>query len=200
MKRYTDKDLDELAEILKNDGVISVPTDTVYGVCARMDSEKAQENLRNVKHRPLTKAFPVMCSDLAQIESIAVCDARAVKMVHAFMPGPVTFILKKKEEIPDYVNGGMETLAIRMATSEALKELIGKTGSPLFMTSANQSGQPTCQNLDEIEQSCPDLDGMLEGDVHFGEASTIIDLSKDEVKILRQGPVTMDQIEKVLNA
>lgn len=187
-----------MAEILKNDGVLSVPTDTVYGVCARMDSEKAQENLRDVKHRPLTKAFPVMCADENQIKEIAYVDDRAEKLIRAFMPGPVTFILKKKEEVPAYVNGGMETLAIRMATSDALRELIKAAGAPVFMTSANQSGEPVCTSLDEIEKSCPTLDGMMEGNVSFGEASTIIDCTGSELKILRQGPVTIEQIEMVL--
>lgn len=67
------------------------------------------------------------------------------------------------------------------------------------MTSANQSGESVCTSLDEIEKSCPLLDGMMEGEVCFGEASTIIDCSRDEVKILRQGPVTMEQIQNVLN-
>jgi len=198
MKRYSQSEIAAMAEILKNDGVLSVPTDTVYGVCARMDSEKAQENLRDVKHRPLTKAFPVMCADEDQIKEIAYVDDRAERLIRAFMPGPVTFILKKKEEVPAYVNGGMETLAIRMATSDALKELIKAAGAPVFMTSANQSGEPVCTSLDEIEKSCPTLDGMMEGNVSFGEASTIIDCTGSELKILRQGPVTIEQIEMVL--
>ena len=198
MKRYSQSEIAAMAEILKNDGVLSVPTDTVYGVCARMDSQKAQENLRDVKHRPLTKAFPVMCADEDQIKEIAYVDDRAEKLIRAFMPGPVTFILKKKEEVPAYVNGGMETLAIRMATSDALRELIKAADAPVFMTSANQSGEPVCTSLDEIEKSCPTLDGMMEGNVSFGEASTIIDCTGNELKILRQGPVTMEQIEKVL--
>ena len=198
MKRYSQSEIAAMAEILKNDGVLSVPTDTVYGVCARMDSQKAQENLRDVKHRPLTKAFPVMCADEDQIKEIAYVDDRAEKLIRAFMPGPVTFILKKKEEVPAYVNGGMETLAIRMATSDALRKLIKAAGAPVFMTSANQSGEPVCTSLDEIEKSCPTLDGMMEGNVSFGEASTIIDCTGKELKILRQGPVTMEQIEKAL--
>jgi L-threonylcarbamoyladenylate synthase len=198
MKRYSQKQTDELADILRKDGVISVPTDTVYGVCARADSEKAQEKLREVKNRPLTKAFPLMCCDEDQIQTVAYVDTRAEKLIHAFMPGPVTLILKKKETVPAYVNGGMETLAIRMATSRALEDLIRKVGAPVFMTSANQSGQPVCTSLDEIEQACPLLDAMMEGEVSFGEASTIIDCTKDEIAILRQGPVTMKQIEEAL--
>ncbi len=188
-----------MAEILRNDGVLSVPTDTVYGVCARMDTVEAQENLRRVKNRPATKAFPIMCADEAQIASICHITSRDHLLIEAFMPGPVTLILKKKEDVPEEVNGGMDTLAIRMATSIPLKKLILALGMPIFMTSANQSGESVCTSLDEIEKSCPLLDGMMEGEVCFGEASTIIDCSRDEVKILRQGPVTMEQIQNVLN-
>lgn len=199
VRRYGNNEIKELAEILKQDGTVSVPTDTVYGVCARMNSLQAQENLRDLKHRPETKAFPVMCADLAQIETIALVDERERKLIKGLMPGPVTLILNKKPEVPEYVNGGMATLAIRMATSEAVKELIQDTGCPLFMTSANQSGEPVCTSLDEIERNCPGLGGMLEGTVTFGKASTIIDCTQPEVKILRQGPVDMDQIRKVLD-
>ena len=199
MKRFSQSRIDEMAEILRNDGVLSVPTDTVYGVCARMDTVEAQENLRHVKNRPATKAFPIMCADEAQIASICHITSRDHLLIEAFMPGPVTLILKKKEDVPEEVNGGMDTLAIRMATSIPLKKLILALGMPIFMTSANQSGESVCTSLDEIEKSCPLLDGMMEGEVCFGEASTIIDCSRDEVKILRQGPVTMEQIQNVLN-
>ena len=95
MKRYKQNEIAALAEILRNDGVISVPTDTVFGVCARMDSSLAQENLRHVKHRPFTKAFPIMCADLEQMKTIAMVDKRAEKIIRALMPGPLTIVLKK---------------------------------------------------------------------------------------------------------
>ena len=80
----------------------------------------------------------------------------------------------------------------------ALEELIRKINSPIFMSSANQSGEPTCTNLDEIEKACPLLDGMMEGSVSFGRASTIIDCTSEEIKILRSGPISMEQIKEVI--
>ena len=76
-----------------------------------------------------------------------------------------------------------------MATSKPLEELIRKTGSPIFMSSANQSGEPTCTSLDEIEKACPTLGGMMEGTVSFGKGSTIVDCTSDTIKILREGPI-----------
>lgn len=198
MKRYRPDETAAMAAVLKQDGVLSTPTDTVYGVCARMSSPQAQENLRRVKNRPKTKAFPVMCADEAQIRTIAYVDERAQKLISAFMPGPVTLVLKKKESVPEFVNGGLPTLAIRMATSQALRDLIQALGEPIYMTSANQSGMPTAASLEEIEQSCPLLDGMMEGSPSFGQASTIIDCTQAEIQILRQGPITWEQIEQAL--
>ncbi len=198
MKRYKENEIDELVRILKNDGVISVPTDTVYGVCACMNSEKAHDKLVIVKNRPKNKLFPIMCADEEQIKSIAIVDDKAEKIIKAFMPGPITLILKKNYNLPDYINNGNDTIAVRMATSKILEDLIRKVGSPLFMSSANQSGEKTCTSLDEIEKACPLLDGMLEGSVTFGKGSTILDCSSGDIKILRQGPILREQIDKVL--
>ena len=198
VKRYKQSEIDELADILKNDGVISVPTDTVYGICARINSLKAHYKLISIKHRPITKLLPIMCADEEQIKSIAIVDRRAEKLIRAFMPGPITLILNKKTGVPEYVNNGCETIAVRMATSKTLEKLIRKTESPIFMSSANRSGEPTCTSLDEIEKACPNLDGMMEGNVLFGKGSTIVDCTLEQIKILRTGPISIEQIKEVI--
>lgn len=200
MKRYKSNEIDKLSEILKNDGVISVPTDTVFGVCARINSIKAYDNLVKTKNRPITKPFPVMCADEEQIRSIAIIDEKAEKLIKEFMPGPITLVLRKQEDLPEYINNGRDSIAIRMATSKALEELIRKVGSPIFMSSANQSGEPTCQDLDEIEKRCPSLDGMMEGEVSFGKGSTIVDCTSEKIEILRLGPISISQIEKAIKS
>ena len=203
MRRYKQSEIEEVVTVLKNDGVISVPTDTVYGICARINSSKAYRNLVKVKHRPATKSFPVLCKDLEQIESIAIVDENTLKLIKAFMPGPLTLVLNKIPDAFSYINnaGTRETdeLAIRMAPTPFLKELIKEVGSPLFLTSANKSGKDVCKTLDEIEIECPTLDGMVMGDVSFGKASTIVDLKGNDIKIQRQGPISEDEIIKVVN-
>ena len=199
IKRYKQSEIDALAEILKNDQVISVPTDTVYGVCAIMNSKKAYDNLVKIKNRPITKAFPIMCLDENQIKSIAIVNEKAEKLIQRFMPGPITLILEKRPEVPKYVSNGKTTIAVRMATSEAIEELIRKVESPIFMSSANKSGESTCTCLDEIEKKCPSLSGIMEGKIMFGKASTIVDCVSEEIKILREGPITIEQIRKVFN-
>lgn len=199
MKRYDQNETSELAEILKNDGVISVPTDTVFGVCARIASKDAHDNLVKKKNRPHDKLFPIMCADEDQIKSIAIVNDKAERLIRKFMPGPITLVLPKQPELPEYVNNGGDTIAIRMATSKPVEDLIRKTGSPIFMSSANKSGEPTCTSLDEIEKSCPTLDGMMEGKVSFGKGSTIVDCTSDTIKVLREGPILLEQILEAIN-
>lgn len=195
--RYNKTEINKLANILINDGVISVPTDTVYGICARINSIKAYNKLIAVKNRPLTKSFPIMCADEKQIKEIGIVDKRAEKLIQKFMPGPITLVLKKNANIPDYVSNDKDTIAVRMATSQEIKKLIEMLECPIFMTSANISGMPVCTSLDEIEKECPLIDGMLEGRVNFGESSTIVDCTKEKLQILRQGPISEEQIKMI---
>ncbi len=198
IKRYKQTEIEKIVQILKNDGIISIPTDTVYGICARINSKVAHDKLIKAKERPINKSFPVMCENEEQIKSIAIADQKAEKLIKTFMPGPITIVLRKKEELPNYITNGKDTIAIRMATSKTIEEIINKLGSPIFMTSANQSGKKECTNLEEIEKNCPLLDGMIEGTVIFSKGSTIVDCSSDKIKILREGPITKEQIKNAL--
>ncbi len=194
MKVFDKTQINKLAEILKNDGVIAVPTDTVYGLCARMNSRKAREHLIEIKHRPENKAFPIMCNNIEQIKSIAKVDERIEKIINSFMPGPITLVLLKCEKTPNYINEGSNEIGIRMATSKPLEELIEKVGSPIFMTSANLSGEPVCKSIEEIKEKFHNIDGILEGKVSYGQASTIVDCTSREIKIIREGPISLEEI------
>lgn len=199
MKRFSEDDIDEIVDILKNNGVISVPTDTVYGVCARIDSKKAHDNLILVKNRPETKPFPVMCANEEQIKDIAIVNEKAEKIIKAFMPGPITIVLNKKETVPDYITNGKKTIAIRMATSKTLEKIILSLETPIFMSSANQSGEKTSESLEEIEKNCPKINGILEGKIKLGVGSTIIDCTSEKIKVLREGPIKLEEINNIIN-
>ena len=191
-------EIEELSNILKNDGVLAVPTDTVYGLCAHINSKKARENLIEIKNRPKNKAFPIMCNSIEQIKSVAKVNEKSEKVINAFMPGPITILLEKRKEIPEYVNNGLRLIAIRMATSKPLEELIEKVGSPIFMTSANLSGKPVCKSIEEIQKTFPNIDGIMDGKVSYGQASTIVDCTSDEIKIIREGPISLEEIKRVI--
>ena len=198
-KIYNENEIDELIYILKNDGVISLPTDTVYGLCGKIDSKKAYEKLLDIKERPINKAFPIMCADEKQVRKIGIVDKNVEKLISEFMPGPITLILERNENLDDYITNGKNTIAVRIATTKALVELIRKVGTPIFMTSANKSGEPECKNIAEIEKLSPLLDGILYGKYSFGKASTIVDCRFGEIKIIRKGPISEKEIRDILS-
>lgn len=196
IRRYSKNEINDLVGILQNNGVISVPTDTVYGICALLNSKIAYENLMKVKNRPVTKLLPIMCANEEQIKKIAILNDNAKRIINKFMPGPITLVLKARKKIPKYINNGGDTVAVRIAPTQEIKEIIIKLNSPIFMSSANQSGESPCKNIDEIEKNIPLLNGILEGEIIFGQGSTIIDCSSNEIKILREGPISLKQIMK----
>ncbi|NLC96040.1 MAG: threonylcarbamoyl-AMP synthase [Erysipelotrichaceae bacterium] len=188
---------DLIVKALIKDKVIAYPTDTVYGLASRFDSIQAKQNLINKKNRPHEKSFPIMVSDIEMMKTIAIVTKEAEIIIKEFMPGPLTVILKKQSHIDDYVNDGKETLAIRLASDNYIKKIIEELGSPIFLTSANKSNLPVCTNEKEIEEY--DLaDLIVKGKPLNNIASTIVDLSDNNIKVLREGPISLEDINKVL--
>lgn len=106
IREYGAGEISSVVDILNNDGVISAPTDTVYGVCARISSIDAYNKLIEVKNRLANKLFPIMCANIEQIKDIVIIGSREEMLIKLFMPGPITLILKKKYGLPDYINNG----------------------------------------------------------------------------------------------
>ena len=113
-QRLTKKDSAQIVEILNRGGVVAFPTDTVYGLAVRYDLKEAILKMKEAKQRPETKPFPMMVSSKAQIERVAVTDARSQKLIDHWMPGALTLVFKKRPEIDELVTNGFPTIGIRM--------------------------------------------------------------------------------------
>ena len=199
MKIYNKSEIDTIALELKNGKVIAFPTDTVYGVSVIYDDLAALENLKLAKGRPETKPIPTMVASLEQIRKIALVDDRALKVIKSFMPGAITIILPKKDEVSDYITNGKKTIAIRMPNDEFILELIDKCGKPLLVSSANLSGgDNSFTTNDVLAQLDGRIDGIVEGTAGGKLASTIVDLTGDNIIILREGPISYEEIVKTL--
>lgn len=188
MKVFQTSDIEEIVETLNDEKIIAVPTDTVYGLCGIIKSDKTEEKIRDIKHRPKEKSFPIMCANLAQIKELCKVDDITLRIIEEFMPGPLTIVLEKIDS--------SDTLAIRYATSKTLEEVILKTG-PLYMTSANLSGEKPCATIKEIEETCVGIDGILEGTPEFNQASTVLNCVNG-YNVLREGPISQEEINKVI--
>lgn len=197
--RFEEEDIDIVVELLMEGSVVAFPTDTVYGLGVVYDDEAALLALKKAKGRPETKPIPTMIGTIDQLEQVAVVSKSAKRLAEAFMPGAITLIMKKKEEVPGYVTNGLATIGVRMPDDEFVCALIEKCGKPLLVTSANKSGEETGINDEQVlSQLDGDIDAIVLGEAKGKLASTIIDVSTEEVKILRDGPITKAQIEAVL--
>lgn len=192
--------LEKVAEILNRGGVVAFPTDTVYGLAVRCDSPSAIQRMKEAKQRPESKPFPMMVNSLAQIEAVASLDERDHRLIRHWMPGALTIIFAKKPEVPDIVTNGFDTIGIRMPDDPWILELITKLNCALLVPSANLSGEATATDSDEVlRQLDGRIDAVILGKSGAQLASTIIDTRKEDIKIIRQGKLTLDEILASLN-
>ena len=190
----------EISKILKNDGIIAFPTDTVFGLGCVYDSELAINKIKKAKNRDENKPLPFMCADKETIYKIAKVNAKAAKIIDKLMPGALTIVLEKKNSIPDYITNGFKTIAIRIPNDELVLNILKELGKPMLVTSANISDFPSCHNyLEVVKQLDGRIDAIIRGDSQDNLASTIVlATNEDDIKIIRQGIITIDDINEVL--
>ncbi len=193
---YNDKEKTyKILEILKNNGIVVIPTDTVYGLIIKTDVETNYNKLLKIKNRPKDKLFSIVVSSIEQIKEVAYLDNLSENMIKKFMPGPITIVLKKKENVFPFFNS--DTIGIRMAEDNYLKEIIEKLGMPLWLTSANKSGAPTPNASNKvIKQLGDEIDGIVTGKTKDGVASTVVSFENNSYRIFREGPITEEMIKK----
>lgn len=198
-ERKTKEEIEEVIECMSRGGVVAFPTDTVYGLGVVYDNEDALNRLKLSKGRPEDKPIPMMISNLSQIESVAEVNETAKKLIGRFMPGAFTIILNKKQHVKDYVTNGFKTIGIRMPDDEFILELMNRLGKPLLVTSANLSGEETGTTFHEvINQLDGRIDMIVKGMCGLKESSTIVDATVENVKVLRQGPISESEIVRAL--
>jgi len=194
-------ELEFLAGRLRDGEVVAIPTETVYGLAADALNAEACASIFRIKGRPLIDPLIVHIHDESQLDALAETDSRAHTLVHAFWPGPLTIVLKKRACVPDIVTAGMNTVAVRMPGHSVARALLEHAGIPLAAPSANPFGYISPTTAGHVAESLGNrvryiLDG---GRCAIGVESTIVDLSKpDRVRILRPGKVTAEEIAAAL--
>lgn len=207
MERYLDmKDeiifdkLKEPASIIKNDGIVLFPTETVYGIGANGLSSTAVEKVYKAKGRSTKNPINLLVSSKEMIESIAKdITELEYKLMEAFFPGPFTIILKRKDIVPDIVTAGGDTVGVRMPSGEIALKLVQEAGVPIAAPSANLSGKLSGTNLNDIIEDFKDkVDCIIDGgDSKIGLESTIVKVVDGVPHILRPGAITDAQIEEL---
>lgn len=198
MKILKPTQIDEAASILKEGGLISFPTETVFGFGVIFDNKKSYDRLIQVKRRPPEKPFTLMLSDTKQIEQYAFVDERANKLIQKYMPGQFTIILKAKDNLPMYCVSKEGNVGIRISSDNLVRELIRKTGKPLLVPSANKSGEPPLTKSDDIISIFEkEIDAIIIGESISNTPSTIV-LVDEDVKVIREGLIKKEDVLKTL--
>lgn len=197
-----DKELiKETADILKNGGIVAIPTETVYGLGASIYKEEALTNIFKAKGRPADNPLIVHISDKAMIDSIAENLTENAKILaDKFMPGPITLVMKKKKEISDMITAGLDTVAVRFPEHVVARAIIEEAGVPIAAPSANLSGKPSPT---EAKHVIDDLAGRVDvivagGSCSAGVESTVVDVTGQVPVILRPGVITYEDIKAVI--
>lgn len=189
--------MDKLRKILTSGGAVVLPTETVYGLFAQALNEVAVNNVYQLKQRPRDKAMNLNVSNLNDIIFFSQNTPFFLeKLYNRFMPGPLTIILKANENVPFWVNSGLDTVGFRVPNHVKTLQLISETG-PLIGPSANISGNESGKKFSDIQaQFSVDLPGIEDDQALTGIDSTILDLSGQKARILRQGAISRELIQK----
>lgn len=187
-------------QIIKEGGLIAFPTDTIYGVAGDAFNPQAINAIFAAKGRPDEKALPVLIGEFQQLDKLVLqVDERLQRIASAFWPGPLTIVTHKDPAIPDELSP-YPTIGVRMPNLDFTLALLRETG-PLATTSANLSGGANPVDADCVmAQLGGRIDLILDGGPTPGPtASTVVDLSGPEMNILRQGPISLADLQMVLD-
>jgi L-threonylcarbamoyladenylate synthase len=194
-----EKEMEEILAVLKGGELVVFPTDTLYGLGADPFNETSVKKVFIAKDRPFDMALSIAVSNEKMMESVAVLNDNARKLIRKFLPGPLTIMLTKKPSIPDILTSGSNQVGIRIPDHPFAIRLIDRFG-PITATSANIHS-----HADPIDASIPqkDLKGRVQicvdcGRSKYATPSTIVDVSDGAVELIRKGVISEEQIENAL--
>ena len=197
---YQSHQLSEALAMITQEDVIVFPTDTVYGIGASIHSPNALDKIFEIKNRPTEKSLIVLCANEEQLEEIVgPLSVEVKKLIDAFLPGGLTLILNCYMPLPNEITRGKQTIGVRIPDHPLALKLLSKLG-PLATTSANVSGEVSPTRVDVDNPVIHRVDYVFDdGETKAQIPSTILDCTTSEFKILREGAISLEEIQKVLH-
>ena len=195
---------DEIGSELKKGKLIIYPTDTVYGIGGVITNENTIKNIYKAKDRSFSSPLIALVSNANKIKEIAFINQKnkekIEKLIKKFWPGGLTIILESKNIVPPIMISNGKTVGVRMPNHETALKIIESAGGILPTTSANISGEVTPRSYEELDNEFKKrVDIVIDGGkCPIGTASTIIDMSNENIKILREGAISQKQIEMII--
>lgn len=188
------------AEIIRRGGTVVFPTETVYGLGANAFDPEAVKKIFVAKNRPMDNPLIVHIADINQLYEVASdIPEKILNISKIVWPGPLTFVLKKSPKIPKETTGGLDTVAVRMPAHPIALELIKESQVPIAAPSANLATRPSPTKAEHVIE---DLNGKVDmiidgGETFFGVESTVINVTVDPPQLLRPGPFSVEELERL---
>ena len=196
MKQVYEKAL----EALNNHQVIAFPTETVFGLGVFYDDETAYHLLNEIKRRREDKPYTMMLSDVNDISKYATVNEKYLPLIKKYMPGSLTILVRSKENVPGYVTHDTGIIGIRIPENKEALDLLRYIKKPLLVPSANRADQKPALTDDEVKAIFQDeIKVVVPGKTCQGQPSTIVDLTGDEIKLIRKGPISLEELNLTLN-
>lgn len=195
------EELQQAVEVLQQGGLVAFPTDTVYGVGVLIFRPEGIRRLYSAKGRPFDKPLPVLVPNLERVRQIVEeIPESALTLMQAYWPGPLTLVLRARPVVPEEVRAGRPTVGVRMPDHPVALSLLNLLPEPLATPSANPSGQKEATTAEEVLQTLgEDIDLILDAGPSGGlSPSTVLDVSSLPPKILRKGPISQAELERIL--
>ena len=199
LKAEAEGALAEAVAVLKGGGLVAYPSDTVYGLGAAASDQHAVARAFAVKGRLSEKALPLLLADFEDMAPLcAEVPAAANLLAERFWPGPLTLVLRRSPAFHSAALSGDDNVALRVPDHPFLRELIRALGEPITGTSANRSGRPSCRTAREVERELGEaIDLIIDGGPSaVGRESTVVDITTDAPRMLREGAVSRREIEE----
>lgn len=198
-----DRDLEKARDILNSDGVVGMPTETVYGLAARIDRIEGIRRIFTTKERPFFDPLIVHVADIPSARALVrTWPEAAQSLAEAFWPGPLTLVLPKSENVDPLITSGLETVGLRSPDHSVALELIRAAGAPLAAPSANKFGRTSPTTRSHVEAEFQGSVFVLEGGpCRIGIESTVLSIGSDgSLSVLRKGAITPTQIAEALQS
>lgn len=193
----TDENIVTASKLLKEGGVVAIPTETVYGLAASIKSEAGLREIFRIKKRPSDNPLIVHVSSIEQ--ALSLCARPLLKQLEqlagAFWPGPLTIVVPYRGRLSSLITAGLRTVALRMPDHDTALTLISMLSSPLAAPSANRSGRPSPTTAEHVEKDLgPQVMILDGGPCRVGIESTVVRLSKDTLTLLRPGAISRSTV------
>ena len=186
MKRLNIKQIDEIVEVVTSGGIVALPTDTIYGFSCLATDNTAISRLCKMKNRDDGKQFILLVSKSFDLTKLLDLDNTTIDFINNHTPANLTMIVSKNKDIKLADIFELPTLAIRIPDNDFLQSVLDKVGF-MVSTSCNVQGEPFINNYEEIMTVFPNIDAIVKFNPKPASPSTIVDLTDNNIKVIRQG-------------